>query len=419
MKEINIKINDIDTLVKVQRYFTNEDGSYLIYSQDESDADGNVKIYVTKVIDNNHVVAINTPEEWDKVKKTIVGIINDNKECTKLSIEDLDSKVLNNLEITEVRALRLPSAVIQYLSANQPEFSTIELNENEKELETKTESLKNMNDELNSMLNEIQMPTVSPEDPTSVEQQPLENKEESAEEKMGATMEIIMPTKQVVNENVEHPKKKKGKFSFKSLFGIKDEEEATKEVNEPAIENSQSTTEQPTTVDMPNTLGNQSLEPVAETDDSLDNQIVNKSELPEPTPLNPIVVENNVEEPVSDTLQSASVEPIIPEPIIPVQATEEVKEEPTNDNSGFDFFTNLENSTVDKDVENEVNNNVETTSEPVSKMEVLTLEEDLKYKKLYEESEYKIKELESKIFEMEKSIEIYEAKLKEIKNITQ
>lgn len=436
MKEINIKINGMDNLVKVQRYFSNEDGSYLIYSQDESDSDGNVKIYVAKVVDNNQVIAINTPEEWDRVKKTIVGIINDNKEFTKLDVQDLDSKVLNNLEITDVRALRLPNAVMQYLSANQPEFSTIDLSENEKALEEKTESLKNMNVELNTMLNNVQTSTVASEEVSKeeVEEKTLENSEVTNEEKMSATMEIIMPTKQTIhNNNEEHPKKKKGKFNFKSLFGIKeDEEEDVKEENvsesmetptEPIqameeITNSQETVTPPVEpiVSIP-----QVSENVEEEVKDLENKIVDKSELPDPTPLNPIVVENSVDSVHQIDVQPINIEPIIPEPILNnnqeavITPIEPSKEEITNDNSGFDFFDNLPKPSIATNVQE----TVAAPVEPVSQMEVLTLEEDLKYKKLYEESEEKIKELENKIFEMEKSIEIYEAKLKEIKNITQ
>lgn len=421
MKDINIKINGIDNLVKIQRYFLSEDGSYLIYSQDESDSDGNVKIYVAKVIDNNQVIAINTPEEWDKVKKTIVGIINDNKECTKLDVQDLDYNVLSNLEVTEVRALRLPSAVMQYLSSNQPEFNTIEIDDNAKLLEEKTENLKNINQEFDTFMNEMgnnvpeshdmSIEPIIPEAPVEIEKT-VEAVEQDKEDKMSATMEIILPTKQPIHEETEeHPKKKKGKFNFKSLFGIKEEDEAEKEkeadikVEEPVIQPLETTPVVEDVVETP-----VAIEPITAIVPEVKEEvkIVDKADLPEPTPLNPIVVENNVEPSIiEDTLAA----PVVIDPTITIDPS---KEEPINNDSGFDFFNTIPTQVVDNNINTAVSN-----VEPVNHMEVLTLEEDLKYKKMFEESEEKINELETKIFEMEKSIEIYEAKLKEIKNITQ
>lgn len=108
MKKVELIINGTEQSVTVERYFKLDDQAYVIYSIEGPDADGNVKIFVAKVIDNQQVLPIDTQEEWDRVKNAIVGIVNDNKECNKLGVEDLNYHLLENLEITDAKALRLP-----------------------------------------------------------------------------------------------------------------------------------------------------------------------------------------------------------------------------------------------------------------------------------------------------------------------
>ena len=394
MKKVELIINGIVQSVTIERYFKLADQAYVIYSDGSSDADGNVKIFVAKVIDNQQVLPIDTQEEWDRVKNAIVGIVNDNKECNKLGVEDLNYHLLKNLEITDARALRLPVAVMPYLSANTPDFNNIELSESEQALEEKTESLKEMNADLTNLMDEVN--------------QEFSKIEDKKDENLEATMEIIMPSKPLKEEKEEH-KKKKGKFSLKNIFGKKSHED-TEEVKEE--ENTEVALEQPVTMDEPVEISNE-VEQSISTDQPIEtaNEIVHETELPTPVALDPIVVDDI---PVVENEEQSS---IIPEPTIEYSVSE-----PENDavelqkdmSSRFEFFNvNEEPTNV---VAEEITSNVDTASKE-EPMEILEVNDDSEYKKLYEEEKKNNEMLEEKNKKLEELIKVYHEKLTQIRYI--
>lgn len=392
MKNINLVINGVKQNVTIERYFKIIDKSYVIYSIDSADADGNVKVFVAKVSDNLEVLPIDTQEEWDKVKNTIVGIVNDNKECNKLEVEDLNYQLLENLEITDAKALRLPVAVMPYLSANMPEFNNIKLEEQEQALEAKTESLKEMNADLTNLMNDVNQEFAKTEN--TLEEPKVEvvsndiPSDSKKEDTLEATMEIIMPSNQNTeskDEKEEH-KKKKGKFSLKHLFGKKDDEEKVEEANEVATE--------PVTA----------LEENVETPSS--EGIIHEAELPNPVSLEPIVVdeipvvENEMpQEEINQDLEiNAEISP----------EEENMIELPQSMSAGFEFFD------VNADETKEVESKEETMKEP---MEVLEVDDDLKYKALYEEEKKNNELLREKNAKLEELFKVYHEKLTQIRDI--
>lgn len=394
MKKVELIINGVVQSVTIERYFKLVDQAYVIYSDGSSDADGNVKIFVAKVIDDQQVLPIDTQEEWDRVKNAIVGIVNDNKECNKLGVEDLNYHLLKNLEITDARALRLPVAVMPYLSANTPDFNNIELSESEQALEEKKESLKEMNADLTNLMDEVN--------------QEFSKIEDKKDENLEATMEIIMPSKPLKEEKEEH-KKKKGKFSLKNIFGKKSHEDTEKVKEE---ENTEVALEQPVTMDEPVEISNE-LEQSISTDQPMEtaNEIVHETELPTPVALDPIVVDDI---PVVENEEQSS---IIPEPTIEYSVSEPVNdavELPKDMSSGFEFFNvNEEPTNV---VAEEITSNVDTASKE-EPMEILEVNDDSEYKKLYEEEKKNNEMLEEKNKKLEELIKAYHEKLTQIRDI--
>lgn len=394
MKKVELIINGIVQSVTIERYFKLADQAYVIYSDGIADADGNVKIFVAKVVDNEQVLPIDTQEEWDRVKNAIVGIVNDNKECNKLGVEDLNYHLLENLKITDARALRLPVAVMPYLSANTPDFNNIELSENEQALEEKTESLKEINADLTNLMDEVS--------------QEFSKVEDNTDEKLEATMEIIMPSKPLKDEKEEH-KKKKGKFSLKNIFGKKSHED-TEEVKEE--EKTEVALEQPVTMDAPAEIPSDVEQSIAtEQQNETTNEIVHETELPTPVALDPIVVDDI---PVVEKEEQTS---IIPEPTIEYSVSEPANdaiELPKDMSSGFEFFNVNEAPT--NVVTEEITKDVDTTAKE-EPMEILEVNDDSEYKKLYEEEKKNNEMLEEKNKKLEELIQAYHEKLTQIRDI--
>ena len=395
MKNINLIIDGELQTVKVERYFKNMDHAYIIYSIDEPDTDGNVKIFIAKIKNHNQVLLIDTQEEWNEIKSLIVGIVSDNKEENKLDIEDLNYKVLENLEIasTAIKALRLPVAVMPYLSANMPNFNNFELIEQECALEEKTETLKEINANLTTLMNEMSKEF-------SISENLGENNSQK-ESELEATMEIIMPSKITIdkeNAEQEENKNKKGKFSLKSLFGKKE----TLDENKIEEEKQETTMEQ------------------------LSEQIVHETELPKPVELDPIVVEgdNLVLEPVDLNLENINItdnyenkEQLEPEIDYIIESNK--LDIPQNMSAGFEFFTVPEMSEIEilpREIELEKLPS-ENSIQKEETMEILDLDEDINYKKLYEEEKKNKEMLEKRNNELEQTIKDYQAKLAQIKDI--
>lgn len=398
MKNINLIIDGELQTVKVERYFKNMDHAYIIYSIDEPDTDGNVKIFIAKIKNHNQVLLIDTQEEWNEIKNLIVGIVSDNKEEIKLDIEDLNYKILENLEIdsTAIKALRLPVAVMPYLSANMPDFNNFELIEQEYALEEKTEALKEINANLTTLMDEMSKEF-------SMSENLVENNSPK-ENELEATMEIIMPSKITIDkENTENEesKKKKGKFSLKSLFGKKEtleEDKVEEEKTETIIE-------------------------------QLSEQIVHETELPTPVELDPIVVENdnivletadlNLENiNMNDSLENKEQDLLV-EPEINYIIESNNVDLPQNMSAGFEFFDVPEMPEIKilpREIELEELPFTSSIQEEET-MEILDLDEDINYKKMYEEEKKNKEILEEKNNELEQIIKDYQTKLAQIKDI--
>lgn len=391
MKTMKLMINGNLETVQVERYFRTLNNQYLIYSKDGADIDGNVRINVVK-IENDQVVPIEEATEWETVKNTIVEIVNDNRELTKLSIEDLDYQHLDGLNVTAVQALRLPSAVMPYLSANQPDFNSLEIKE--KQLDAKVEALKDMNQDLATMMDEVgkefSVATNQPEEAT-------------VEEKMGATMEIIMPSKQLVAEAKEaspSPQKEKSHFNLKNLFGKKKNKEKEIEEEKVEVKEEKISTEPEKEVQEPKVEESISELPVVEESIPIESITPSEIEIATTTESTPIEENVSVEEPIK-----------------------------SETDAGFDFFGQNQDVIIPGPIATEPINTmpVEIPDIPPVEveepMEILELEEE-KYKEMYEEEQKKVALLESQvqalngnIKRLEETLTQYQERFNKIKSI--
>lgn len=110
--------------VNVVRYFKLNDFSYLIFSLNEIDDGGYVKLYVSKVT-NGVGETIHDDVEWNLIKDTIKDIIKRNKEGIPVGLNDLDENNLANITINDQKVFKLNASLLQLLSANKNATSEI------------------------------------------------------------------------------------------------------------------------------------------------------------------------------------------------------------------------------------------------------------------------------------------------------
>lgn len=110
--------------VNVVRYFKLNDFSYLIFSLNEIDDGGYVKLYVSKVT-NGVGETIHDDVEWNLIKDTIKDIIKRNKEGIPVGLNDLDENNLANITINDQKVFKLNASLLQLLGANKNATSEI------------------------------------------------------------------------------------------------------------------------------------------------------------------------------------------------------------------------------------------------------------------------------------------------------
>lgn len=110
--------------INVVRYFKLNDFSYLIFSLNEIDDGGYVKLYISKVI-NGIGTTISDDVEWNLVKDTIKDIIKRNKEGISAGVNDLDDNNLTNITINDQKVFKLNASLLQLLSANKNVANTV------------------------------------------------------------------------------------------------------------------------------------------------------------------------------------------------------------------------------------------------------------------------------------------------------
>lgn len=120
-----LDLNDNALEVEVIRYFKMNDQNYFMYTLNEADEQNYIKLYALKVTEKLQGEKITEDSEWNSVKDYIKLIIKGNKDGNA-SVEDLNYEELKNLKISETRAFKLSSTMVDLLKANKKEFVVTE-----------------------------------------------------------------------------------------------------------------------------------------------------------------------------------------------------------------------------------------------------------------------------------------------------
>lgn len=114
--------------VNVVRFFRLNGIEYLIFSLNEIDDGGYVKLYVSKITEG-FGITIEDDVEWNLIKDTIKTIIKSNKDNLPLPITDLDFNKLTDLQISDQKIFKLNDSLLQLLGANRNEETNFESKE--------------------------------------------------------------------------------------------------------------------------------------------------------------------------------------------------------------------------------------------------------------------------------------------------
>ena len=111
--------------INVVRFFRLNETEYLVFSLNEVDEGGYVKLYISKL--NGEIANTITDDvEWNLIKDTVKTIIKSNKENLPLPITDLDLRKIGNLQVLDQKVFKLSEAFIQLLGANKKPEAYIE-----------------------------------------------------------------------------------------------------------------------------------------------------------------------------------------------------------------------------------------------------------------------------------------------------
>ena len=132
MKKINVIIPTGEKIeADLVRYFEAYGKKYLVYTLNEKDEQGFIKLYVARVEDATGATGtqkvltgnfVEDDNEWKAVKDEFKKIISENSDgVTK--VNDLNPNGLNGINVKGHRVIKLMESYVNLLSANQREFA--------------------------------------------------------------------------------------------------------------------------------------------------------------------------------------------------------------------------------------------------------------------------------------------------------
>ena len=146
IKDVNNQIIDA-TLV---RFFKYKNTNYLIYTFNDIDEKGFVKLYLVKIMKQfNEWIAktIKDEEEWKRMQLIVKNILKEIKNDNIESFIDLNISDIQNIKIKEARYFKLDEKLMQMLSVDK---STENIDYKALYME-----LKKDNDELNEIMSDM------------------------------------------------------------------------------------------------------------------------------------------------------------------------------------------------------------------------------------------------------------------------
>lgn len=113
---VSITGNNFDC--EIIRYFEAENNQYLLYSLNEIDEVGYVKLYASKILENS-AISIEDEQEWSFVKEVIKEIVRNNRDGVDPEINDLDESNLDNVLVEDSRVFKLQGNLVNLLMENK------------------------------------------------------------------------------------------------------------------------------------------------------------------------------------------------------------------------------------------------------------------------------------------------------------
>lgn len=113
---------------EIVRYFDAYGKKYLVYTLNEKDEQGFVKLYVAKVngMAKNLVGEfIEDDNEWSVLKGEFKKIIGENSDSGRTSANDMDPAELENVNVRGHRIIKLMESYVTLLGANQKVFEPV------------------------------------------------------------------------------------------------------------------------------------------------------------------------------------------------------------------------------------------------------------------------------------------------------
>lgn len=114
-------IDDNQIEVEFIRYFHFKNTNYLIYTKNEQDEKGYIKLYPVKVMESlgeKIARSIKDETEWDNMQSIVKTVIKEIKDEKIESFIDLDQNEIINLKIIDSRFFKLDPKLVEILSSN-------------------------------------------------------------------------------------------------------------------------------------------------------------------------------------------------------------------------------------------------------------------------------------------------------------
>lgn len=108
--------------IEIIRYFALNDEEYLIYSLNETDDAGYIKLYASKIIGSKACIIADN-DEWDVIKQIIKDVVRCNRDGSNLSISDINESNLSDVVLQDTRVFKLQGNLVTLLSENKKVFS--------------------------------------------------------------------------------------------------------------------------------------------------------------------------------------------------------------------------------------------------------------------------------------------------------
>ena len=122
MEKIYLRdIDDSQMEVELVRFFHFKNTNYLIYTKNEVDEKGYIKLYPVKVMESlgeKIARSIKDETEWDNMQSIVKKVIKEIKDEKIKSFIDLDANVIENLKIVDSRFFKLDPKLVEILGSS-------------------------------------------------------------------------------------------------------------------------------------------------------------------------------------------------------------------------------------------------------------------------------------------------------------